>query len=140
MEAKVIIVTVVKSNKSENNVWAVGITGEEQEQAYCKSAWKAMKFAFLLKKQTGLYIEDDSLKMLSEEIARQKAAAAKAEQPAEQEAQPEVPAEVEQPVADAKPKKEKKARKPRTKKVQAEPVEVAPVYSAAEAADLIAFV
>lgn len=132
MEAKVIIVTVVKSNKSENNVWAVGITGEEQEQAYCKSAWKAMKFAFLLKKQTGLYIEDDSLKMLSEEIARQKAAAAEAEQqPAEQEAQPE---------ADAKPKKEKKARKPRTKKVQAEPVEVAPVYSAAEAADLIAFV
>ena len=140
MEAKVIIVSVVKSNKSENNVWAVGITGEEQEQAYCKSAWKAMKFAFLLKKQTGLYIEDDSLKMLSEEIARQKAAAAEAEQPAEQEAQPEVPAEVEQPVADAKPKKEKKARKPRTKKVQAEPVEVAPVYSAAEAADLIAFV
>ena len=140
MEAKVIIVTVVKSNKSENNVWAVGITGEEQEQAYCKSAWKAMKFAFLLKKQTGLYIEDDSLKMLSEEIARQKAAAAEAEQPAEHEAQPEAPAEVEQPVADAKPKKEKKARKPRTKKVQAEPVEVAPVYSAAEAADLIAFV
>ena len=36
MEAKVIIVSVVKSNKSENNVWAVGITGEEQEQAYCK--------------------------------------------------------------------------------------------------------
>lgn len=140
MEAKVIIVSVVKSNKSENNVWAVGITGEEQEQAYCKSAWKAMKFAFLLKKQTGLYIEDDSLKMLSEEIARQKAAAAEAGQPAEQEAQPEVPAEVEQPLADAKPKKEKKARKPRTKKVQAEPVEVAPVYSAAEAADLIAFV
>ena len=140
MEAKVIIVSVVKSNKSENNVWAVGITGEEQEQAYCKSAWKAMKFAFLLKKQTGLYIEDDSLKMLSEEIARQKAAAAEAEQPAEHEAQPEAPAEVEQPVADAKPKKEKKARKPRTKKVQAEPVEVAPVYSAAEAADLIAFV
>ena len=139
MEAKVIIVSVVKSNKSENNVWAVGITGEEQEQAYCKSAWKAMKFAFLLKKQTGFYIEDDSLKMLSEEIARQKAANA-AEQPAEQEAQPEAPAEVEQPVADAKPKKEKKARKPRTKKVQAEPVEVAPVYSAAEAADLIAFV
>ena len=133
MEAKVIIVSVVKSNKSENNVWAVGITGEEQEQAYCKSAWKAMKFAFLLKKQTGLYIEDDSLKMLSEEIARQKAAAAEAEQPAEQEVQPEAE---QQPEAEAKPKK---ARKPRTKKVQAEPVDVAPVYSAAEAAGLIAF-
>jgi hypothetical protein len=133
MEAKVIIVSVVKSNKSENNVWAVGITGEEQEQAYCKSAWKAMKFAFLLKKQTGFYIEDDSLKMLSEEIARQKAANAAAEQPAEQEVQPEAE---QQPEAEAKPKK---ARKPRTKKVQAEPVDVAPVYSAAEAAGLIAF-
>ena len=133
MEAKVIIVSVVKSNKSENNVWAVGITGEEQEQAYCKSAWKAMKFAFLLKKQTGFYIEDDSLKMLSEEIARQKAANAAAEQPAELEVQPEAE---QQPEAEAKPKK---ARKPRTKKVQAEPVDVAPVYSAAEAAGLIAF-
>jgi len=132
MEAKVIIVSVVKSNKSENNVWAVGITGEEQEQAYCKSAWKAMKFAFLLKKQTGLYIEDDSLKMLSEEIARQKAAAAEAEQPAEQEAQPEVPAKVEQPEAEAKPKK---ARKPRAKKAQVEPLAV----QAAESAGLIAF-
>ena len=132
MEAKVIIVSVVKSNKSENNVWAVGITGEEQEQAYCKSAWKAMKFAFLLKKQTGFYIEDDSLKMLSEEIARQKAANA-AEQPAEQEVQSEAE---QQPEAEAKPKK---AHKPRTKKVQAESVDVAPVYSAAEAAGLIAF-
>ena len=134
MEAKVIIVSVEKSNKSENNVWAVAITGEEQKQAYCKSAWKAMKFAFLLKKQTGLYIEDASLHMLSEEIAKQKAEAAakaEAEKPAEQEVQPE-----QQPEAEAKPKK---ARKPRTKKVQAEPVDVAPVYSAAEAAGLIAF-
>ena len=123
MEAKVIIVTEVKSNKSENNVWAVAITGEEQKQAYCKSAYKAMRFAFLLKKQTGFYIEDDSLRMLSEEIARQKAAnaAAEAEQPVAEEVQPE------QAEAEAKPKKQ---RKPRTKKV-AEPV--------AQTADLIAF-
>jgi hypothetical protein len=135
MEAKVIIVSVEKSNKSENNVWAVAITGEEQKQAYCKSAWKAMKFAFMLKKQTGFYIEDESLHMLSEEIAKQKAEAAakaEAEKPAEQEVQPE-----QQPEAEAKPKK---ASKPRTKKVQAEPVDVAPVYSAAEAAGLIAFI
>ncbi len=132
MEAKVIIVSVEKSNKSENNVWAVAITGEEQKQAYCKSAWKAMKFAFMLKKQTGFYIEDDSLHMLSEEIARQKAAAAaaEAEKQAEQEVQPE-----QQPEAEAEAKKEKKARKPRTKKVQAEPV----LAQAAEAAGLIAF-
>ena len=123
MEANVIIVSVEKSNKSENNVWAVAITGEEQKQAYCKSAYKAMRFAFLLKKQTGFYIEDDSLKMLSEEIARQKAAnaAAEAEQPAAEDVQPE------QAEAEAKPKKQ---RKPRTKKV-AEPV--------AQTADLIAF-
>jgi outer membrane biosynthesis protein TonB len=132
MEAKVIIVSVVKSNKSENNVWAVAITGEEQKQAYCKSAWKAMKFAFLLKKQTGFYIEDNSLHMLSEEIARKKAAAAaaEAEQPVEQEVQPEAE---QQPEAEAKPKK---ARKPRTKKVQAESQAVAQV---AEQAGLIAF-
>ena len=125
MEAKVIIVSIVKSNKSENNVWAVGITGEEQEQAYCKSAYKAMRFAFMLKKQTGLYIDDASLKALSEEIAKQKAeASAEAEQPAEQEAQPEA----EEPKAE-EPKK--KQRKPRTKKVQ---------QPAAESAELIAFV
>lgn len=125
MEAKVIIVTVMKSNKSENNVWAVGITGEEQEQAYCKSPYKAMRFAFMLKKQTGFRIEDASLKSLSEEIARQKAAeaAAEAEKPAEQEVQTE-----------EKPKK--KARKPRTKKAEAEPQTIAQV---AEQNGLIAF-
>ena len=111
MESKVIIVSVVKSNKSENNVWAVAITGEEQMQAYCKSAYKAMRFAFLLKKQTGLYIEDDSLKSLSEVIAQQKAAQAVAEVDESVE-QPEQLAENEE--------KPKKARKPRTKKVQAE--------------------
>jgi hypothetical protein len=97
----------------------VGITGEEQEQAYCKSAYKAMRFAFMLKKQTGFYIDDASLKALSEEIAKQKAEAS-----AEQEAQPEA----EEPKAE-EPKK--KQRKPRTKKVQ---------QPAAESAELIAFV
>ena len=103
MEAKVIIVTVVKSNKSENNVWMVAITGEEQGQAYCKSPYKAMRFAFMLKKQTGFRIEDASLKALSEEIAKEKASAeSEAEKPAEQEVQTE--------------DKPKKQRKPRTKK------------------------
>ena len=78
MESKVIIITVVKSNKSENKVWAVGITGEEQEKAYCKSPYKAMRFAFLLKKRTGISIEDASLKSLSEQIAEQKAEEAQA--------------------------------------------------------------
>ena len=131
MEAKVIIVSVVKSNKSENNVWAVGITGEEQEQAYCKSAFKAMRFAFLLKKQTGFRIEDASLKALSEEIAKLKAEeAAKAEQPEELEPQQEA----EEPKAE-EPKK--KQRKPRTKKAQAEEVALPQVAASTE---LLAFV
>ena len=108
MEAKVIIVTEVKSNKSENNVWMVAITGEEQGQAYCKSPYKAMRFAFLLKKQTGFRIEDASLKALSEEIAKEKAASAESEveKPAEQEVQTE-----------EKPKKQRKPRKKSEPKV-----------------------
>ena len=127
MEAKVIIITVVKSNKSENNVWMVAITGEEQGQAYCKSAYKAMRFALKLKKQTGFRIEDASLKALSEEIAQLKAAAAEveAEKPVEQ------PAEQE-PQVEAKPKKQ---RKPRSKK--AEPV-IVPISNEAQS-ELIAF-
>lgn len=75
---KQIIVSVVKSNKSDNNVWAVAITGDEQPCAYCKSAYKAMKFMFHLKKQTGIYISDESLANLSADIAKAKAAMAEA--------------------------------------------------------------
>ena len=122
MEAKVILISVVKSNKSENNVWMVAITGEEQGKAYCKSPYKAMRFAFLLKKQTGYSIEDASLKALSEEIAKVKAASAESEseKPAEQEVQPE-----------EKPKKQRKPRK------KAEPKVVSMSPEAQQ--DLIAF-
>lgn len=78
MEKREIIVSVVKSNKSDNNVWAVAITGEEQPSAHCRSAYKAMRFMFFLKKRTGLYIADASLSLVSEEIARMKAAKAEA--------------------------------------------------------------
>jgi len=112
MEAKVIIVSVVKSNNSENNVWAVSFSGEEQPQGYCKSAYKAMRFAFLLKKQTGVNIDDISLKSLSQAIAEKKAQ--------EAEAAEAVPVEAEQaqqePEAQAEQPKPKKQRKPRTKK------------------------
>lgn len=139
MEAKYIIVSIVKSNNSENNVWAVAITGEEQPQGYCKSAYKAMRFAFLLKKQTGIYIDDKSLKSLSEQIAEVKAQKAEAEAQAGQEKIAEVTEEfieshsvdavlAQQPEQEEKPKKQ---RKPRTKKV-AQP--------AAATAELIAFV
>ena len=62
MEAKYIIISIVKSNNSENNVWAVAITGEEKPEGFCKSAYKAMRFAFLLKKRTGVMIDDASLR------------------------------------------------------------------------------
>ena len=75
MEARVIIVSAKKSNKSENTVWAVAVTGDNP-QAYCKSAYKAMRFAFLLKKRTGLNISDNCLARLSHEVAGQKAARA----------------------------------------------------------------
>ena len=133
MEAKYIIVSIVKSNNSENNVWAVAITGEEKPEGYCKSAYKAMRFAFLLKKRTGVQIDDASLKSLSQVIAEQKAK--------EAEAGKETLAEVAQQfeeshsvnkVLEEKPKKQ---RKPRAKKAQAEPI--APQN--AESAELIAF-
>jgi len=67
-----ILVSCVRSNKSDNNVWAVSIQGEEQVKSYCTSPYKAMKYAFLLKKQTGFYINDICLTQLSLEIKRLK--------------------------------------------------------------------
>lgn len=71
-----IIVSNVKSNKSDNMVWMVSITGQHYAKAHCKSAFSAMKFAFLLKARTGLDISDNCLCRLSHEIAKQKAARA----------------------------------------------------------------
>lgn len=118
MEARVIIVSAQKSNKSENTVWAVAITGEEQPQAFCKSAYKAMRFAFLLKKRTGLNISDNCLSRLSKEVAERKAAMAakvqeKIEDFAESHSVDNVLAMKPEP-KEEQPKK--KARKPRAKK------------------------
>ena len=118
MEAKVIIVSAQKSNKSENTVWAVAITGEENPQAFCKSAYKAMRFAFMLKKRTGLNISDNCLSRLSKEIAGQKLAKAAevqevAEEFCEEHSVDNVLAQNPEPQAE-QPKK--KARKPRAKK------------------------
>ena len=113
MEAKYIIISIVKSNNSENNVWAVAITGEEKPEGYCKSAYKAMRFAFLLKKRTGVMIDDASLKNLSECIAEQKAKQAEAGQEKLAEVAQEF---VESHSVDAVLAQEpKKARKPRKK-------------------------
>lgn len=113
MEAKYIIISIVKSNNSENNVWAVAITGEEKPEGFCKSAYKAMRFAFLLKKRTGVMIDDASLKSLSECIAEQKAKQAEVGQEKLAEVTQEF---VESHSVDAVLAQEpKKARKPRKK-------------------------
>ena len=80
-----ILVSSVRSNKSENNVWAVYVQGQEEKKSYCKSPYKAMRFAFYLKKVTGCRIADNSLALLSLEIKRQKEAAMTAEQKAAKE-------------------------------------------------------
>ena len=132
MEAKYIIISIVKSNNSENNVWAIAITGEEKPEGYCKSAYKAMRFAFLLKKRTGVNIDDESLKSLSHEIAEQKAKNAEAQEKLAEVTQEFVESHSVDKVLEEKPKKA--ARKPRKK---AEPMVVSMSPEAPQ--DLIAF-
>ena len=80
-----ILVANVRSNKSNNMVWAVYAQGNEQQTCYCKSPYAAMKMAFLQKKQTGLYISDICLARLSLEIRKLKEAAMSPEQVAAKE-------------------------------------------------------
>lgn len=118
MEAKYIIISIVKSNNSENNVWAVAITGEEKPEGFCKSAYKAMRFAFLLKKRTGVMIDDASLKKLSECIAEQKAKEAEASKDKLAEvAQEFVENHSVNAVLEQEPKKARKSRKKSEPKV-----------------------
>ena len=127
MEAKYIIITIVKSNNSENNVWAVAITGEEKPEGFCKSAYKAMRFAFLLKKRTGVMIDDASLKSLSECIAEQKAKEAEAGQEKLAEvAQEFIESHSVDAVLEQEPKKARKHRRKAEPKVVAMQPEVQP--------------
>ena len=122
MEAKVIIISVQKSNKSDNMVYAVAITGEENPQGFCKSAYKAMRYAFLLKKQTGLNISENCLAYLSNVIKQEKASKAaevqeKVEEFCESHSVDNVLAQKSEPQAEQpKEEKPKRQRKPRTKK------------------------
>ena len=67
-----IVVNQAQSNKSENMVWVVSIEGQDDSRQFCKSARAAMKYMFLLKSRTGLYISKEGLQLLSAEIARLK--------------------------------------------------------------------
>lgn len=110
MEAKVIIAQNVKSGKNNVNVWLVAIQGEEEGKMYCKSAYKALRYAFLLKKRTGVNISENCITRLSQEI-RQMKSKQQAEQTAEGKA--EVAEAPKQPEAATAEEPKPKARKPR---------------------------
>lgn len=114
-----ILVECVRSNKSNNMVWAVYVQGNEQNKSYCKNAKSAMRLAFFLKKKTGAFIENTSLALLSLVIREAKASATNV---ADAQENPE--AVIEQPIdvhdlecvlAEEKPKP-KRGRKPSAKK------------------------
>ena len=117
MEAKVILATVAKTTRENNNIWAVAVEGE-QPAVFFNSAFKAMRFCFLLKKRTGLNISDNCLSRLSHEIAKEKATKAEAGKEKIEEAVESFIEEhsVDNVLAQAEQPKPKKQRKPRAKK------------------------
>ena len=105
-----ILITSGKKSEATAHIWVVSIDGRPHSKVYCKSPYKAMRYAFLLKKRTGLNISDNCLTRVSYEIARAKAAAT---------APADVPMEVnvdEPLIPEAAPSPKKKSRAPRTSK------------------------
>ena len=76
MTTNSIIVSHVLSNRSDAMVWAVYVQGTEEYKNYCKNAYSAMKYAFMIKAQHGLQISDNCLTRLSHQIAMEKKAKA----------------------------------------------------------------
>ena len=68
-----ILITSGKISEATAHIWVVSISGDNASRVYCKSPYKAMRYAFLLKKRTGLNISDNCLCRVSHEIARSKA-------------------------------------------------------------------
>jgi fructose-1,6-bisphosphatase len=62
---KFIIAECVKSNKSANFVWVV-YTGKN-DRHYCKNAAKALRCAFIMKRETGCHIDNATFKLLKEQ-------------------------------------------------------------------------
>ena len=121
-----IVVNQAQSNKSENMLWVVSIEGQDDSRQFCKSARAAMKYMFLLKSRTGLYISKEGLQMLSAEIARLKnpEAVAKIQEHAEAIAEAydvnrilaQPKEEKEAVVEEVAPKPKKRGRKPKAAK------------------------
>lgn len=63
MEQKLfILVKTEKSNRSENNVWVVSTRSYKKK--YCRNALTALRYAFILKKQTGRRIAEAAFENL----------------------------------------------------------------------------
>ena len=60
-----ILITSGKISEATAHIWVVSISGDNASRVYCKSPYKAMRYAFLLKKRTGLNISDNSSAMLA---------------------------------------------------------------------------
>lgn len=71
---KQITAQFVKSNASENLVWEVSVTNSRRKKHYCKTARKALSLLFILKKDTGLTIENDTIRHLKAILAKRRAA------------------------------------------------------------------
>ena len=127
MKKQVIKAEFVKSNNSDNMVWHVFVTESEntEQQGWCKTAYSALQYCFILKKQTGAVIDGSTLKMLKAYYAEMERAArwaklaerVEAEEPdrvmAEQRQEAEqLRQELQQQEAEAKPKRRgRKAKK-----------------------------
>ena len=72
MEERMIIVSQVKSNSSDNMVWQVSVNEEQEGMQHCKSPLKALRYCFLLKKQIGVKIAQDAIDHLRQEILQLK--------------------------------------------------------------------
>lgn len=71
---KQITAQLVKSNASENLVWEVSVTNSRRKKHYCKTARKALSLLFILKKDTGLTIENDTIRHLKAILAKRRSA------------------------------------------------------------------
>lgn len=55
-----ILITSGKISEATAHFWVVSISGDNASRVYSKSPYKAMRYAFLLKKRTGLNISDNN--------------------------------------------------------------------------------
>ena len=106
-----ILITSGKISEATAHIWVVSISGDNASRVYCKSPYKAMRYAFLLKKRTGLNISDNCLCRVSHEIARSKAPAPEVAAPAPKQSTANTPATT--------PKRTQKGTAPRSSRKRA---------------------